>query len=165
MWGTAVRKIIMLVATALVAVTLTGAPASAKGTPDKYVPKAGPSFNNPYGTQPAVRRLISQVNRTIDSVPRGGKIRISAWNVRSAAITNALIRAHQRKVSVQVVMDRANWNPNNPNVTPRASGPRSSRATRAAPRRRRASCAAASAPAAAGTASRTPSSSSSTRCA
>lgn len=116
MWGTAVRKIIMLVATALVAVTLTGAPASAKGTPDKYVPKAGPAFNNPYGNKAAVRRLISQVNRTVDSVPRGGKIRISAWNVRSAAITNSLIRAHRRNVSVQVVMDRANWNPNNPNV-------------------------------------------------
>lgn len=116
MWGSSVRKIIMLVATALVAVSLTGAPASAKGTPDKYVPKAGPAFNNPYGKKADVRRLISQVNRTIDSVPRGGKIRISAWNVRSANITNALIRAHNRKVSVQVVMDRANWNPNNPNT-------------------------------------------------
>ncbi|WP_242497404.1 phospholipase D-like domain-containing protein [Nocardioides oleivorans] len=109
---------IILVATALVAVTLVGAPAQAKpkrGTPEKYVPKAGPAFNNPYGSQDAVRRLIMQVNKTVDSVPRGGKIRISAWNVRSAAITNSLIRAHQRKVSVQVVMDRANWNPNNPN--------------------------------------------------
>lgn len=107
---------IILVATALVAVTLTGAPAAASGTPDKYVPREGPAFNNPYGKQGDVRRLISQVNRTIDSVPRGGKIRISAWNVRSGNITNALIRAHRRKVSVQVVMDRANWNPVNPNV-------------------------------------------------
>jgi hypothetical protein len=109
---------IILVATALVAVSLAGAPAQAKpkgGTPEKYVPKAGPAFNNPYGNRDAVRRLIMQVNKTVDSVPRGGKIRISAWNVRSAAITNALIRAHRRKVSVQVVMDRANWNPNNPN--------------------------------------------------
>ena len=108
---------IMLVATALVAATLAGgvqAPASA--TPDHYVPKAGPEFNNPYGKPKDVRRLINQVNRTIDSVPRGGKIRISAWNVRSYHITAALIRAHQRKVSVQVVMDRANWNPNNPNA-------------------------------------------------
>ncbi|GAA1924284.1 phospholipase D-like domain-containing protein [Nocardioides hwasunensis] len=113
------RKISILVVTALVAVTLAAAPASAKpgkGTPDKYVPKAGPAFNNPYGSRDAIRRLIIQVNRTVDSVPKGGKIRISAWNVRSASITNSLIRAHNRKVSVQVVMDRANWNPNNPNV-------------------------------------------------
>lgn len=116
LWGNTVRKMIILVATALVAVSLSGVPASASGTPDHFVPREGPAFNNPYGSQDAVRRLISQVNRTIDSVPHGGRIRISAWNVRSAAITNSLIRAHRRNVSVQVVMDRANWNPNNPNV-------------------------------------------------
>lgn len=107
---------ILLIATALVAVSLSGVSTPASATPDHYVPKTGPAFNNPYGKQADVRRLISQVNRTIDSVPRGGRIRISAWNVRSAAITNALIRANNRNVSVQVVMDRANWNPINPNV-------------------------------------------------
>lgn len=107
---------IILVATALVAVSLSGVTAPASATPDHFVPPTGPAFNNPYGSQDAVRRLISQVNRTVDSVPRGGRIRISAWNVRSAAITNSLIRAHRRNVSVQVVMDRANWNPNNPNA-------------------------------------------------
>lgn len=107
---------IILVATALVAVSLSGVSSPASATPDHYVPKTGPAFNNPYGKQPAVRRIISDLNRTIDSVPRGGKIRISAWNVRSGNITRSLIRAHKRKVSVQVVMDRANWNPNNPNV-------------------------------------------------
>lgn len=107
---------IILVATAMVAVSLSGVSAPASATPDHFVPKTGPAFNNPYGGTEAVRRLISQVNRTVDSVPRGGRIRISAWNVRSAAITNSLIRAHKRRVSVQVVMDRANWNPNNPNA-------------------------------------------------
>jgi phosphatidylserine/phosphatidylglycerophosphate/cardiolipin synthase-like enzyme len=105
---------IIVVATALVAVTLSGAPASS--TPDRYVPKTGPAFNDPYGKTGDVRRLIRQVNRTIDSVPRGGKIRISAWNVRSYHITSSLIRAHKRNVSVRVVMDRANWNPVNPNA-------------------------------------------------
>lgn len=107
---------IILVATALVAVSLSGVSSPASATPDHYVPPAGPAFNNPYGKTKDVRRLISQVNRTIDSVPRGGQIRISAWNVRSGNIANALIRAHRRNVSVQVVMDRANWNPVNPNV-------------------------------------------------
>ena len=111
------RKIISSIVAAVVVaaslVGLQGAPASA--TPDHYVPKTGPAFNNPYGRTADVRRLIRQVNRTIDSVPRGGKIRISAWNVRSYHITSALLRAHRRNVSVQVVMDRINWNPNNPN--------------------------------------------------
>ena len=109
------RKMIILVATALVA-SLFGVTAPASATPDHYVPKTGPAFNNPYGKTKEIRRLIGQVNRTIDSVPRGGRIRISAWNVRSANITNSLIRAHRRNVSVQVVMDRGNWNPNNPNA-------------------------------------------------
>jgi len=107
---------IMIVATALVAVSLSGVTAPASATPDHFVPPNGPAFNNPYGKPGEVRRLIRHVNRTIDSVPRGGQIRISAWNVRSGNITNALIRAHRRNVSVQVVMDRANWNPVNPNV-------------------------------------------------
>ncbi|HSU01744.1 MAG TPA: phospholipase D-like domain-containing protein [Nocardioides sp.] len=107
---------ILLVATALVAVSLSGVSAPASATPDKFVAPNGPAFNNPYGKPGEVRRLIRHVNRTIDSVPRGGQIRISAWNVRSGNITNALIRAHRRNVSVQVVMDRANWNPVNPNV-------------------------------------------------
>ena len=110
------RKIIILVATSLVAVSLVGVQGPASATPDHYVPKAGPAFNNPYGKKREVRRLISQVNRTIDSVPSGGRIRIASWNVRSGNVVSALIRAHNRKVSVQVVMDRSNWNPNNPNV-------------------------------------------------
>ena len=99
---------------ALSAMAALQAPASA--TPDYYIPQGGPAFNNPYGKEKEVRRLIRQVNRTIDSVPRGGKIRISAWNVRSYHLTSSLIRAHRRNVSVQVVMDRLNWNPNNPNI-------------------------------------------------
>ena len=88
----------------------------AKGTPDNFVPKSGPAFNDPYGKPYEVRRLIRQVNRTIDSVPKKQKIRIASWNVRSASIVTSLIRAHQeRKISVQVVMDRHNYNPNNPN--------------------------------------------------
>ena len=111
------RKISLLVATALVAVSLSaGVSTPASATPDHFVAPNGPAFNNPYGKPGQVRRLIRHVNRTVDSVPRGGEIRISAWNVRSAAITNSLIRAHRRNVSVQVVMDRANWNPVNPNV-------------------------------------------------
>ncbi len=111
-----VRKMIMLVATAVMAASLAGTVQASAETPDHYVPKTGPAFNNPYGKPKDIRKLIVQVNRTIDSVPRGGQIRISAWNVRSYTITSALIRAHRRNVSVQVVMDRANWNPNVPNV-------------------------------------------------
>ncbi|WP_101525029.1 phospholipase D-like domain-containing protein [Nocardioides houyundeii] len=92
----------------------------AKPAPDNFVPKSGPAFNDPYGKPQEVRRLIRQVNRTIDSVPKKQKIRIASWNVRSSSIVTSLIRAHQeRKISVQVVMDRHNYNPNNPNADAR----------------------------------------------
>src|SRR6185369_2416185 len=42
-------------------------------------------------------------------------IRIASWNIRSSNITSALLRAHNRGVSVQAVMDRSNWNAQNPN--------------------------------------------------
>lgn len=111
------KFIITFVSTAVLATALSlGGQAPASATPDNFIPQSGPIFNDPYGKQGAVRRLIRSVNRTVDSVPRNGKIRISAWNVRSYHITSALLRAHRRGVSVQVVMDRKNWNPNNPNI-------------------------------------------------
>ena len=78
----------MFVATSLVAVSLSGVSAPASATPDHFVPRTGPAFNNPYGKPKAVRRLINQVNRTIDAVPRRGQIRIASWNIRSGNITS-----------------------------------------------------------------------------
>lgn len=112
------KFVIASVAALMVSATLgLGAqtPATA-GPPDAYIPKAGPTFNDPYGSPAQTRKVIRTVNRTIDSVPRGGKIRIASWNVRSGNVVNALLRAHRRNISVQIVMDRHNWNPLNPNV-------------------------------------------------
>lgn len=111
------KKFIVLVTTALVAATLSlGVAAPASATRDNYIPPTGPTFNDPYGSNLEVRSIIRMLNRTIDSVPKGGKIRIASWNVRSHNIGAALIRAHNRGVSVQVIMDRHNWRPQNPNV-------------------------------------------------
>lgn len=104
------------VVTALVAATMSFGASPASATRDNFIPPNGPVFNDPHGTPAEVRTLIRHLNRTIDSVPRKGKIRIASWNVRSHNVASALIRAHRRGVSVQVVMDRNNWNPNNPNV-------------------------------------------------
>lgn len=83
--------------------------------PTKYTPSPGPTFNNPYGPVASRRAIIRKLLNTIDAVPKRGEIRIASWNVRSFNITAALLRAHNRGVSVQVVMDRSNWNPENPN--------------------------------------------------
>ncbi len=48
-------------------------------------------------------------------MPYHGKIRIATWNYKSREITDALIAAHRRGVSVRVVIDRLNANADAPN--------------------------------------------------
>jgi len=83
--------------------------------PTRYTPTGGPTFNNPYGSVASRRAIIRKLLNTIDATPKRSEIRIASWNVRSNNITAALLRAHNRGVSVQVVMDHSNWNAQNPN--------------------------------------------------
>ena len=83
--------------------------------PNHYTPVVGVKVNNPLGTKAAKRRIVSHLLRTINSVPYHGKIRIATWNYKSREITDALIAAHRRGVSVRVVIDRLNANADAPN--------------------------------------------------
>ena len=86
-----------------------------KTPPDHYTPVVGVKYNNPLGDKQARRRIVTHLLRTINSVPPHEKIRIATWNFRSDEIADALIRAHNRGVSVRVVIDRLNANPDNNN--------------------------------------------------
>ena len=92
---------------------------AAQATPDHFNPPKGPTFNNPFGGNAARYRINTKLIRTINSVKAGHKIRIASWNYRSPGISSALIRAHQRGVSVRVIMDYGNWNPDIPNAIAR----------------------------------------------
>jgi phosphatidylserine/phosphatidylglycerophosphate/cardiolipin synthase-like enzyme len=81
----------------------------------RFTPRNGPTFNNPYGGLNSTRAIKRKLLKAIDATPRRSDIRIASWNVRSRDFTAALLRAHRRGVSVQVVMDNSNWNPRNPN--------------------------------------------------
>jgi phosphatidylserine/phosphatidylglycerophosphate/cardiolipin synthase-like enzyme len=94
---------------------VAGTTVTAQATPSHLNPKKGALFNNPYGGRVAAHRIEHHLVETIDSVRTGHKIRIATWNFRSNTIANALIRAHQRGVSVQILMDYGNWNPDLPN--------------------------------------------------
>ena len=111
------RRLAAVLVTAALVVGLSAfvvAPAGA--TPDNYTPPQGVKFNNPLAAEESRREITRHLIRTINSVPKRESIRIASWNVRSDAIIDALIRAHnRRKVSVRVVMDRLNANPSNPN--------------------------------------------------
>lgn len=80
--------------------TVTATPAAAIG---HYTPDSGVKFSTPLRND-ASRRIIRHNIRTINSVPRGEKIRIISWNVKSGLYRDALIRAHRRGVSVRVLM-------------------------------------------------------------
>ncbi|WP_341926618.1 phospholipase D-like domain-containing protein [Nocardioides psychrotolerans] len=104
--------------------SLTQAPAVAakprkrkgpKPAPDKYTPPAGVKFNNPLAGKESRGRIRRHLIRTIDSVPGREQIRVASWNVKSTDIQNALARAHERGVSVRVIIDRGNAGPAKPN--------------------------------------------------
>jgi phosphatidylserine/phosphatidylglycerophosphate/cardiolipin synthase-like enzyme len=106
------KKLCLALVLPVVAVALVaGTSAAAQATPSHYNPTRGATFNNPYGGSVAAHRIVHKLVKSIDSVRRGHKIRIASWNFRSNAIANALIRAHRRGVSVRLIMDYGNWNP------------------------------------------------------
>ena len=89
----------------LTALTLVvGAPTAANA----YTPAPGALFNNPRGPLEAKDRILSHIVKTVDSTPRGSEIRIAAYSNDRPDVAEALIRAHQRGVDVQVVLND-NW--------------------------------------------------------
>ncbi|WP_170286056.1 phospholipase D-like domain-containing protein [Nocardioides rubriscoriae] len=92
-----------------------GATATARNRARPYNPQPGVMFNDPYGGDEARYRIFRHIVASIDGVPRGEKIRIAAWNLRSKKIAAALVSAHRRGVSVRVIMDSLNATAGNPN--------------------------------------------------
>ena len=83
---------------------VAGLPAPAQA----YTPGSGPLFNNPRGNLEAKDRILTHIVKTIESTPRGSEIRIAAYSNDRPDVVDALIRAHQRGVDVQVVLND-NW--------------------------------------------------------
>ncbi|HEY3528489.1 MAG TPA: phospholipase D-like domain-containing protein [Nocardioides sp.] len=106
------KKLCLALVLPVIALALAaGMTSPAQASPDHYNPTGGATFNNPYGGNAAAHRIVHKLVRTINSVTSGHKIRIASWNFRSNRIADALIRAHRRGVSVRLIMDYGNWNP------------------------------------------------------
>ena len=95
--------------------------------PGRTAPTAGPRFNDPYGGRVERRRLVKHVVRTINASPgyrlRGpgpngrrltcppdpadapSQIKIAVYSIADREFTDALLAAHRRCVSVQVLMN------------------------------------------------------------
>lgn len=69
-----------------------------------WTPKNGVVFNNPFGTVTQQMAIITQLGNTIDSVPSGSKIRIAVYSWFLEDITNRILNARKRGVSVKVIV-------------------------------------------------------------
>lgn len=79
--------------------------AVAAGTPDFYSPRDGVYFNNPYGNYYQKFPIMNEVTRTIDSVPKGSRIRIAVYSFTRDDTAAKVIAAHKRGVRVQILVD------------------------------------------------------------
>ena len=97
--------------------TRTAAPSAATllplRAPDDYVPKQGAKFNH-WNIKRMQNTIRKHMLRTINSTPRGAAIRWMVFSFGDWKIEKALVRAHKRGVSVQVLgnyKNRETWAP------------------------------------------------------
>lgn len=96
---------------ALLAPTLVGqaatisaaAPVAASAALAGYSPRTGVIFNHPLQSE-RERDINWHIRTSIDSAPRGSRINIISWNVKSKLYERALINAHNRGVTVRMLM-------------------------------------------------------------
>ncbi|POX44774.1 hypothetical protein C3489_35685 [Streptomyces sp. Ru71] len=69
----------------------------------------GPVFNNPSGTVEEQRAIFRQLIALIDATPAGEQIRASVFAIDDQQVVNALLAAHQRGVSVKVIVDDSTY--------------------------------------------------------
>ena len=109
---------VVTIAGALVVVPATGAarsPGVSSAAPaaalvaaerrrDRYTPKTGVLTNNPLGD--SRKRIMNHILKSIRNTHQGQKIRIISWNVASREFVTVLTKAHQRGVSVRLLMSQ-----------------------------------------------------------
>ncbi len=105
MWGALVATVV-LASTLLVAGSQPQASA-AKSAPDPtYVVQPGITFNHPFRSTKKKTKIQRQIVKTVKNVPAGESIRVMTWNFDSPRLTKVFVKAHQRGVSVQIIMAR-----------------------------------------------------------
>jgi hypothetical protein len=99
------KRILALVVATLSSVALIGTVAVSPAQAAPWRPVDGVIFNNPKGSAAAERAIITQLDRAVNGVPRGGSIKMAMYLFDRPTTAKALIRAHQRGVNVQLIID------------------------------------------------------------
>ena len=71
----------------------------------EYAPAPGAIFNYPRSGHEPSLRIINHVLQAILHTPRGATIQLASYSYDRTDLTNALIKAHQRGVNVQMVLN------------------------------------------------------------
>ncbi|WP_432126451.1 phospholipase D-like domain-containing protein [Streptomyces sp. bgisy082] len=93
-----------LLATLLTVGLLAAGAPSATAQDETYV-KTGAVFNKPSGTTAEQGAILSHLGRLVNGAPGGSTIRISLYAFGSSWLADQLVKAHQRNVNVQVLVD------------------------------------------------------------
>ncbi len=88
----------------------TPPPPTKPATPQNFSPKTGVVFNQPFGTKAQQTPIIDQVAKSIDSVPKGSKIRIAVYSWFLPDVTDKIIAARNRGVTVRMIISDHVWN-------------------------------------------------------
>lgn len=99
--------ILVLVLTLGVApdITVRAADATPQSASPPSAPPAGVIFNDPTGSRARQYAIVTQVIRGIDASPPGTRITMAQYLYDLPTVTEALLRAHDRGVQVQVLVD------------------------------------------------------------
>jgi phosphatidylserine/phosphatidylglycerophosphate/cardiolipin synthase-like enzyme len=97
-----IRIVLITVASMALLLGLVVAPPKAAAV---YTPRAGVSFNNILGPRASQETLLTQLNRAIDAAPAGSYIKMAQSLLNLDSTVQKLIRADQRGVIVQVLVD------------------------------------------------------------
>ena len=71
-----------------------------------WSPGTATTFNYPFSTAARRNAIRHRVLKAIKYTPRGARIRLATFSYHDAKVTRALIRAHKRGVSVQLLVNR-----------------------------------------------------------
>lgn len=82
----------------------TQRPGAERPDPELVI-KSGVKFNHPFRKhkRTAIQR---QIIRAVKNAPKGATIRVMTWNFDSPILTRTMVKAHQRGVSVQIIIAR-----------------------------------------------------------
>lgn len=97
-----IRYIVAAVILSVLVSTQLSAPASSAEERGRYRPRAGVVFNSPGDFE-----INDKVLRAIRHTQRGAKIRAMTWNFTSWTFVRAFREAHERGVSVRLIMARS----------------------------------------------------------